>query len=508
MGPRIRGGLKAVFRSRAAIVPDRRPKTRATFVRRSKAKTEGHGSFPIEGPNEGHDRSRSKVQTRVTIEGRYARAPGGAYYDRKSMIESPVRSSPLPQAFQNGEIHDWYRTVWGYSDHLVASLLDEFGAKRKSTMRVLDPFCGSGTTLVECMKRGVDSAGIDANPVSCLAARVKTNWSLKPERLLDLLDEVRAAYQAHRSNTTYSDPTYIYLEDSGMISRGWISPEPLRKALVLKRCLGALDTNNVYRQALTLLLLDTLLRTASNVKFGPELYCAKRKDNADVIGDFSARVKTMAEDLDLARHTSLGSRSRVIEGDSRNSGAMKERLGGPRFSHVICSPPYPAEHDYTRNSRLELAFLEKVSDRDSLQAIKRNMVRSHTKGIYSEDADSDNVSTDKTLNGLVRRIDRAAATKEHGFAKLYSRVTTEYFGGMKRHLESLHPILRRGATLAYVVGDQSSYLQVPVETAKILGSLAEQVGYDLVEIRHWRDRSSRSRAKTIVENILILRKSF
>lgn len=39
---------------------------------------------------------------------------------------------------------------------------------------VLDPFCGSGTTLVECQRRGIPSIGIDLNPIACLMSRVKT----------------------------------------------------------------------------------------------------------------------------------------------------------------------------------------------------------------------------------------------------------------------------------------------------------------------------------------------
>ena len=172
---------------------------------------------------------------------------------------------------------------------------------------------------------------------------------------------------------------------------------------------------------------------------------------------------------------------------------------------VICSPPYPTEHDYTRNSRLELAFLEQVADRETLQEIKRNMIRSHTKGIYTNDTDSEVVSGNDALARLAKKIDRKAATKTYGFARLYSKVATEYFGGMKRHLKSVSSMLTPNATLAYVVGDQSSYLQVPIETAKILGSIAEEVGYTLIEIRHWRDRQSSVTSKTIRENILILR---
>jgi hypothetical protein len=51
------------------------------------------------------------------------------------------------QQFVNGEVHDWYRILLGYSDHLVSNLLDRFDLD--PTDCVLDPFCGSGTTLVD-----------------------------------------------------------------------------------------------------------------------------------------------------------------------------------------------------------------------------------------------------------------------------------------------------------------------------------------------------------------------
>ncbi len=417
---------------------------------------------------------------------------------------SPLPAQVQPQAFMNGEVHDWYRTIWGYSDHLVGMLLEEFAST--ASARVLDPFCGSGTTLVECMKQGVDSAGIDANPVSCFAATVKTNWSLSPDRLLTLLQCLGENYDDGLSDDAYSsDPTYLYLDSTGMLARGWISPEPLKKAISLKRSIRMLKTSPEYRRTFTLALLDTVLRTAANIKFGPELYCSEQKSDADVFGEFCKKIRAIAGDIDLATQIKPG-KSIVMQGDSRSFDGLRQHLGRRKFSLVICSPPYPAEHDYTRNSRLELAFLEEVTDRESLRAIKKRMVRSHTKGIYKEDDDSGLVASHAALARIVREIDRAAACKTHGFARLYSKVALEYFGGMKRHLTSLRPLLREGATLAYVVGDQSSYLQVPINTAKILSALASEVGYELVEIRHWRDRTSRSASRVIVENILILRK--
>src|ERR1043166_7414599 len=96
-----------------------------------------------------------------------------------------VTAATSPQRFRNGEIHSWYRFVWGYSDHLVAGLLEEFGIEAGE--RVLDPFCGTGTTLVECLKRGIRATGVDASPASLFASKVKTNWTLESGNLLGAL---------------------------------------------------------------------------------------------------------------------------------------------------------------------------------------------------------------------------------------------------------------------------------------------------------------------------------
>jgi len=71
--------------------------------------------------------------------------------------------------------HDWYRFVLSFPPHLVRQYLERFGLDQRHT--VLDPFSGTGTTLVECKKRGIPSIGIDAHPMACFASRVKTSLS-------------------------------------------------------------------------------------------------------------------------------------------------------------------------------------------------------------------------------------------------------------------------------------------------------------------------------------------
>jgi hypothetical protein len=414
-------------------------------------------------------------------------------------------AKPAPQRFLNGEIHDWYRIVLGYSDHLVSGIVDRFKLGPQDV--VLDPFCGTGTTLIECMKKGIPSVGIDANPSSVFGATVKTDWHLDPEKLRREAAKVADAYETvMRKRKPFTDDlTRQYLDSSGMLERGWISPKPLRKALALKIAVSELAMEACYRNALKLALINEVVRSAANVKFGPELYCGPAKKDVDVRSCFLRRVDAMCADLTVAR-SAPHAEARVLAGDARRCDEVIESAGVTRISAIICSPPYPTEHDYTRNSRLELAFLEMVTNRSALREVKKEMVRSHTKGIYKTDEDAAELENHPTIAQITADIDVRAKEKTHGFARLYSTVVREYFGGMQKHFRRVYPILRPGGLCAYVVGDQSSYLQIHIDTAEILADLAGRAGFEVLGIDHWRSRWSTTTSREIGENILILRK--
>jgi hypothetical protein len=415
----------------------------------------------------------------------------------------PGRVTQGSQRFTNGEIHQWYRLVWGYPDHLVQSLIEGFDLPTGA--HLLDPFSGSGTTLVEGLKLGLRCTGVDANPVAVLAARVKTNWFLKPEVLLRLIPRVLRSYdrRIRSGESTENDPAYQYIVRSGMVDRGWISRENLRRGIALKCAIRAIETTAQYRDALSLALLTAVVRDLANVRFGPELYCGAARRDTDAAEAWSNRVETMIRDLALVQ--GYKNRGRVIKGDARNLTNLLRREHTGQAHAVICSPPYPAEHDYTRNTRLELAFLECVTDLDSLRAVKREMIRSHTKNIYVGDHDSRWIKNLPAVNQIAQKVADGARGRSHGFARYYETVILEYFGGMARHFRSLRGVLRTGAPCAYVVGEQASYGSVHVPTVELLALVAEQAGLRVEAVQAWRSRKSTTTSVSIAEAVLFLR---
>ena len=72
---------------------------------------------------------------------------------------------------EDSPVHQWYRFVLSYPPHLVRNYVERFDLRAGDT--VLDPFCGTGTTLVECKKLGIASVGLEANPLAAFVSRVK-----------------------------------------------------------------------------------------------------------------------------------------------------------------------------------------------------------------------------------------------------------------------------------------------------------------------------------------------
>jgi len=148
-----------------------------------------------------------------------------------------------------------------------------------------------------------------------------------------------------------------------------------------------------------------------------------------------------------------------------------------------------------------------LTDRASRRRTKRELLLSNDRGVYRDADDAAGVVDDKRVQELAAQIEerRIALGKDSGFERMYHRVTKLYFGGMARHLSSLRDVLRPGARLAYVVGDQASYLRVMIRTGQILAGIAERCGYEVEGIDLFRTRPATATRDQLREEVLLLR---
>ncbi len=408
--------------------------------------------------------------------------------------------------------HDWYRFVLSFPPHLVRKYLQEFELDERHT--VLDPFCGTGTTLVEAKKNMIGAIGLEANPFPHFAASVKTDWAIDANALrsrsYEIANKARELLQSQGidDNQRYDGdidalPLKTLSPDAAkLLIKDSISPLPLHKVLVLLECLEEHRTEPYYRHAL-LGLGSALLFSISNLRFGPEVGIGKPKGDIPVIPSWLHEVNKIALDLSAVAGKPYPLTS-VRLADAREIGDVVE----PNSIHaVITSPPYPNEKDYTRTTRLESVVLGFITSMAELRRFKKQLIRSNTRGVYTTDTDDQWIAHHSEIQRVAEAIEkrRLELGKTSGFEKLYEKVTRLYFGGMARHLAELRPVLRPGAQLAYVVGDQASYLRVMIRTGQILADIAQRLGYDLVRIDLFRTRFATATREELREEVVVLR---
>lgn len=395
--------------------------------------------------------------------------------------------------------HRWYRFILSFPPHLVRDCIDKMGLGPQH--RVLDPFCGTGTTLVECKKQGIPSVGVEANPMAHFASGVKIDWSPSPEELRHLADQISTATE--RAIATHTGPLRQLSEEAQtVLLKGSISPLPLHKTLLLLDQIydrSSLFTAPHLRLALAKATIDSI----SNLRFGPEVGVKKPKADAPVLQFWQQQVQQIAQDLSLLNSLPPTS-TRVEQGDARQ---LQRLLTPASIDAVITSPPYPNEKDYTRTTRLESVLLSFVENKAQLKQLKQALLRSNTRNVYTADQDDRWVARHQGVQQIAATIEsrRQALGKTSGFSRLYPRAVKLYFGGMARHLAGLRSRLRPGAQLAYVVGDQKSYLQVMIRTGHILGEIAEGLGYELLDIDLFRTRLASATQEHIGEEVVRLR---
>lgn len=414
--------------------------------------------------------------------------------------------------------HQWYRFVLCFPPHLVRNYLQRFNLDAQH--RLLDPFCGTGTTLVECKKCGVPSVGLEAHPMAHFATQVKIDWSLDADGLWEHACGVaRAAKEVLDSQGCSDDgPLFSKVRDGNhgvapelrtlpaeqwsLLLRGSISPLPLHKTLVLLDTLRGMEHPRYLRHEL-LALAKALVSSIANLHFGPEVGVGPPQQDAAVVDAWLACVREMVADLRELQHCQ-GTPARVLQGDARQ---LRDILQPASIDAVITSPPYPNEKDYTRTTRLESVLLGFIKDRAALRELKQTLLRSNTRNVYKGDDDDLWIATHPVIQRLAEAIEarRLELRKDSGFERLYARVTKLYFGGMARHFAELRHLLRPGARLAYVVGDQASYLRVMIRTGQLLGEIARSLGYEVSGIDLFRTRLSTATREYLREEVLLLR---
>ena len=270
-------------------------------------------------------------------------------------LELSWSESELPERERTKHVHRLHPYLGKFIPQLVETLLERYVAPGA---RVLDPFAGSGTTLVQSLESGRDAVGVDVAAFNCLLMRVKT----ERYNLFVLERELRDALTRFgRFALEPSDDVLPFVEE-------WYAPEAAAELLFFRSLVDDYEHADVLRVILARAARSARRTTHFDLDFprAPQLdeyWCHKHKRTCRPVTtarQFVSRytLDTLKRIKEFAKLRGKG-RVAVFHGDSRE-------LDLPSIDAALTSPPYPGLIDYHEQHRYAYELLG-LDDRRDLE---------------------------------------------------------------------------------------------------------------------------------------------
>lgn len=320
---------------------------------------------------------------------------------------------------------------------------------------VLDPFCGTGTVMLEANISGRNAKGSDANPLACLISRVKTTY-IKKEDLQKTLGTIISRTKRFNNNECL---------DTTSISR-WFSKSTILQLWHLECAIK--KVRDTKHRDFFMMCLSNLVKKVSYadpsisvpVKLNPERFAQnpermesakfklKTLENIDVYDKFESICQLNINRIDsLENIYSKGITSEVISNDARfltKKIGSKEILQDESVDLILTSPPYAGAQKYIRSSWLNLYWLGTKNREDIRLLNKQNIGREdyHKADIYKI------VTNIKAADDILTSLYNEGKN-ERAF------IVGNYLNEMKSAIDESVRVLKKGGFMIIVIGNNT-----------------------------------------------------
>lgn len=378
-------------------------------------------------------------------------------------------------------LHRWYRYTAGFSAVWVNQLIKE--EKKYGRVRIIDPFAGSGTVMLESDFEGVNSIGIEAHPYIYRIAKTKLQWHYSADKFKEsALNLLKKAQAKTKVGTEYAK---LLLDCYPL--------EVLQKLDSLKEAWMETPQEEVIKD-FNWFVITSILRVTSPVGTAQWQYVLPGKTKAKVVDPFKAfelKVYEMYNDMRRVQNRvgDLG-KATILNEDARATLSIPDGWG----QLVITSPPYANNYDYADATRLEMTFWGDIANWGDLQSnVRQYLVRACTQHVGGMGQSMEEILNDDLL--LPIRSELISVYKKleserllHGGKKNYHWMIAAYFFDLAKVFKSLRKATSENCRMCFVIGDSAPYgIYVPVE--RWLGELAIGAGFTEYSFEKLRDRN-------------------
>lgn len=340
---------------------------------------------------------------------------------------------------------------------------------------ILDPFCGSGTTLVEGILAGYNVIGIDIDPLSAMISKVKTTRVDETE-LKKISSWLVKEIKAKKKGTFKPDCETI---------EHWFTKDAIKKLSIIRTLINKISEkfgdNKKAKdiQDLMLICFSSIIRRVSNAdNESQKTYVShtKVKEAAEVNSLFFSQLDLFVDRAaKFSSATNSKTKNKII--NSSSSVSLEKKLNGVQIDLAVTSPPYIKAIDYIYNQMVELFWIgdlfqmqtQTKQNEKKIQYIGNKQI---IKAEFNEYTPCNNIlSIDKLDYKLQEVYDN---DKKNGHKHSY--ITFKYFVEMEKHFAEMAKLLSSRTHYVMVVGD-SNVSNVFIDTAGFLIDIAKRNGF-------------------------------
>lgn len=402
---------------------------------------------------------------------------------------------------------------------------------------ILDPFAGSGTTLVEAQHNNWNAIGIEINPLAVKIANAKIHSHEVPEEDLRthfeaVTDDLEDQFSGYSLHSPFSEDAIESLVGSDWRTdvRGldylddWFVESVLVQISAIMDRLSAVDCDK-SRSILEVILSDQL--RDSSLQDSGDLRTRKTNDppaNYPLVSKFVDSVEEHGESVLRARpFVPEDERTQIaLELDSREfagvvSDEIGERSDDLQFDGALTSPPYASALPYVDTHRLSLhlfGFIEPGEMRETARSLigSRNVRNSRRERLYTQIEENEHGLPGGCID-LCRTLKEAVNPENDGFRRQNRpALVYQYLVDMKQTFRETHAVLKGDSRYALIVGRNTTTLggdEYLIDNPTLLSEIATETGYsidDRIELdAHHRFDMHNSNHSIDTEQLLVLK---
>ena len=373
--------------------------------------------------------------------------------------------------------------------------------------RVWDPFCGSGTVLLEARHQGFNAVGVDLNPLAVAISNAKLSAiGASPGSLEHSARLVAERIQARAAWMAEGIPDEDAISES--LGRHWLDRFPCPEYLVrwfplpvLAQLLTILDSideiaPHCLREVFRVVLSD-IVRNVSWQDPG-DLRIRRRRNPAQNYPAIKAFITALHSRVDAVlaaqRHISpyQGWQSAFLgdSGEINSLDGTAQRFLEEGVSCILSSPPYATALPYIDTQRLSIALFGLATVQEIRQldgALVGSREISTRERLALEESISDNrANVSEEVWTLCKALLEAYDPERDGFRRQNTpAVVYRYFAGMTRVMAMAERYLRKGGWLAFIVGPNRTSLggvKFLIDTPALLAATGSHVGLQFREM--------------------------